>query len=333
MLYRTGVRVLEATVGVESTTPRLLPAFPLDVDVPSLLTDFREVAEIPWERGFDGRIVLENTAKLRWDYQRLGRTARIRGPLLAAGREASDRRYSLWGNQGFLYRFVLFLLELRHGVYSFHAAGLYDEGRQVLYVIAGGAGSGKTVFLLSGLERGLKLFSTETVHVRLEEGHASWLKGSLVDNIRAGTLIQDFPGFRPPELATLARDTAWRTKIALDLGRFQSRLDILRDPDVVLIFPRIEEGRAGHIATPMTDLRISAKAVFDNISQKIAETFVLVESLAVPGFDSPALAAARWRAARTLLAHRTLRTAVSVLSDPAHCWGDLIIEGGKKETS
>jgi hypothetical protein len=323
MMPRTGLQILNATVGVEFDTPRLLPHFPLKVEVPSLLTDFRNVLAVPFTRGLDGKIVLEQTPSSRWLYRRAGRTARFRGPLLAAERKASDLRYSLWGNQGFLYRFVLYLLELRHAVYSFHAAGLYDELRHALYVVAGGAGSGKTVYLLSGLMRGLKLFSTETVHFQLEKRGVIWSKGSLVDNIRLGTLIQDFPQFCPPDVARLSGDAIWRKKIALDLGRHQSEQDTLDNPDVVLIFPRIEEGRPGFVATPMADRRISAKAVFDNISQKIAETFVLYDALAVPGFETSALAEARWRAAASLVAHPSTRTAVAVLSNPAQCWGDL----------
>ncbi len=323
MTHRTGLRILNATVGVEADSPRLLPQFPLKVEVPSLLTDFRNVLAVPYGRGFDGTIVLEQTPSSGWLYRRAGRTARFRGPLLAAERKASDLRYGLWGNQGFLYRFVLFLLELRHAVFSFHAAGLYDERRHTLYVVAGGAGSGKTVYLLSGLTRGLGLFSTETVHFRFEKRGVAWFKGSLVDNVRLGTLIQDFPQFCPPDVARLTGDEIWRKKIALDLGRHQSVQDILSSPDIVLIFPRIEAGRPGFVATPMDDRRTSAKAVFDNISQKVAETFVLYDALAIPGFDSSGLAAARWHAAVSLIAHPATRTAVAVLSNPAQCWGDL----------
>ena len=166
--------------------------------MPSLLTDFREVEEIAYPARPDGRISLYGTTGGDIEYSFRNDHAVFRGPLRKFERSASDARYSLWGNQGFFYRFVLYLLELRHAVFSFHACGLYDERNHRLYVVAGGAGSGKTVYLLSGIGKGLTLFSTETVHFRFGRSGLAWYKGSLADNVRLGTLVHDFPMFCRP---------------------------------------------------------------------------------------------------------------------------------------
>ncbi len=324
MLHRTGAQILEATVGLESNSRTLLPRFPPPVEVPSLLTDFREVREIPYPVRPDGRIVLAQTRSGPAAYSLSGRTAVFHGPFLDLERKTSDIRFSLWGNQGFLYRFVLYLLESRHGIFSFHAAGLYDERADRLFVVAGGAGSGKTVYLLSGLAKGLSLFSTETVHFRFEAGGLTWFKGSLIDNIRLGTLVHDFPEFCPRELGGIRGDAVWRNKIALDLSARQSSRDKLVQPSLVLVFPHIEEGRPGFLAHPLDDPNTAAKSVFDNLSQKIAETVVLYDRLPVPGFDNAALAGKRLKASQALVKHGSVERIAAVLSNPAECWGDLM---------
>ena len=110
-----------------------------------------------------------------------GEKARFKGPFLKLTQEASDLRFSLWGNQGFLYRYALYLLEKKHRIYNFHACALFHEKKDQMFVVIGGAGSGKTVYLLSGLIKGLKLFSTETVHFRIEKNAVTWFLGSLVE--------------------------------------------------------------------------------------------------------------------------------------------------------
>jgi hypothetical protein len=324
MRYRTGLQLLQATVGVEADARSLLPTFPLKIDVPSLLTDFRDVAEIPFPKRPDGRIEVHDESGEAPGFSLENDVAVFRGPLRKLERGASDARYSLWGNQGFLYRFFLALLERHHAVYSFHACGLIDERTRRLYVVAGGPGSGKTVYLLSGIAKGLKLFSTETVHFQFARGGLTWFKGSLVDNVRLGTLIHDFPRFCPPALAGEKGEGVWGRKVALDLSRVQAARDTLLSPPVVLILPHIEEGRPGLTVTRIEDRRAAAKAVFDNISQKIAESFILDDRLAIPGMDTSALSAARLTVASLLVGHRTIESISSVLSNPAECWGDFI---------
>jgi hypothetical protein len=321
---RIGVRVLETSVRVRANDAALLPRFPLRIEVPSLLTDFHDPRAADAPAAADGEIILEDRPKGPLTFVLRGTTARFSGPLVRAESEASDPRYTLWGNQGFLFRFILRLLEEKHAIYSFHAAGLYDEAADTLYVIAGGAGRGKTVYLLSGLDRGLKLFSTETVHVRLGRRGAVWFKGSLVDNVRLGTLAVDFPSFAPAGIAAVREDDLWRQKTALDLSARQTARDRLTAPRVVLIFPHIEEGRPGHVLAPVVRRESAAKAVFDNIAQKIGETVVLDDALAIPGLDSAALAAARWALALRLVRSASVIRIASVLSNPRECWGGLL---------
>ncbi len=325
-MYRQAVRVLKATIAIISNRESLLLSFPLPLEVTSLLTDFKEVTNIPYPSDPDGRISIREMPAVKPSIRISGERAVFCGPFISLTKQASDLRYSLWGNQGFLCRFALYLLEKNHQVYSLHACGLFQAEKNRLVVIAGGAGSGKTVYLLSGLEKGLKLFSTETVHFTVKAGGILWFMGSLVDNVRLETLRRHFPSFLPPALPSSAAvpRAPWQDKIAIDFSSYRYSEDVLFGPDVVIIFPRIEEGWDAFLLSPMENPARAAKALFDNISEKLAETVVLYDRIPAPGLDNSDLARARLRAAETLALSSHTRLVASVLSSPGQCWGDLL---------
>ena len=321
--FRSGVRILEATVAITSNRKSLLPVLPFPLEVTSLRTDFREVEKIPYPCGADGsiRIVEDPSALPRCRI--MGARTVIKVPLITLSRRASDLRFSLWGNLGLLYRQAVFLLEKKHGIYNLHACALYQPGRHRLYIIAGGAGSGKTVYLLSGLERGLALFSTETVHFRREGRRLRWLMGSLVDNVRVGTLRRHFPGFLRPD-QTVPGEEEWRKKWAIDLSSYRWRENHLIDPEIVILFPRIEEECRTLLVHRFSDERETVRFLFANISEKIAETIILYDRIPVPGFDHAALAEARRIACRKLARHPNASFCGAVFSGPERCWGDFL---------
>jgi hypothetical protein len=321
--FRTGVRILEATVALASNRKSLLPRLPPPLEVKSLLTDFRAVERIPYSSRADGRITVRDKPGVRPSYRLSGTRAVFSGPFIDLTRKATDLRYSLWGNQGFLYRFTLMLLELKHRIFNLHACALYQPQRHRLFIVAGGAGSGKTVFLLSGLERRMTLFSTETVHFRKVRGRFHWFKGSLVDNVRIGTLRRHFPSFLAGDSGS-SSGAEWQTKIALDLSSFGWPGERLIEPETVILFPRIEEGREEFILSPFRDHRQTAKALFDSAAEKIAGSVVLYDRLPVPGLDRTELAEERWRTGEALARNPKTVFCASVLASPRCCWGDLL---------
>ncbi len=154
----------------------------------------------------------------------------------------SDRRYSLFGNLGFVFRYVIHALERYHDTWSFHASAMVDD-KGDLWLIPGGAGAGKTVFLLEGLTRGWTIFSTEMTHVRLTDGGYEFYKGSLFDNIRLGTLLYDFPAV----LERLGTDApAVEGPLGLeDRARPPARADAVRRPGEPVPPHRQPEGGVG----------------------------------------------------------------------------------------
>lgn len=322
-MFQTAVNILKATIGIRSNKEEILPVFPLKVAVESLLTDFRSVEEISCSNNLDGYITVED-AEGNLEYKLLDTGVIFRGPVSRLHEETSDRRYTLWGNQGFLYRYALYLLEKKHGIYNFHACALYREDRDVLYVIIGGAGSGKTVYLLRGIEKGLKLFATETVHFRMDKNDIIWYKGSAVDNVRYGTLIHDFPRFLPAG-NTPDRQDIWQKKIAIELSAFCTQKESIINPQAVhILFPRIEKGFEQTLWKPIKDNKRAAKILFDNITEKLAQTTLLYDELTVLGLDEKDLAKNRLRTIQKLASHDTVAEISAVLSNPKECWGNIL---------
>jgi len=322
-MFQTAVKILKATIGIQSNQEGLLPFLPFGVEVESLLTDFRRVEQISYTESLDGSISVEDAEEVP-TFESHDTGVIFKGPFSRLQKEASDPRLTLWGNQGFLYRYALYLLEKKHSIYNFHACALYQESKDTLFVIIGGAGSGKTVYLLSGLDKGLKLFSTETVHFQMDKGDVIWYMGSVVDNVRYGTLIHNFPRFLPSGDIPDPRDV-WQKKIAIELSEFCTQKETIINPRAVhILFPRIEKGFEQTVWNPIKDNKKAAKGLFDNITQKVAETNVLYDKMTVLGLDTIDLANARLRAVQELAIHRTVKEISSVLSDPKNCWDNVL---------
>jgi hypothetical protein len=318
-MFETALKILEATVGIRSNRKDLLPALPSRVEVESLLTDFRDVDEIPCGDNLDGYLSIEDTDG-DFTYEFRKNCVMFKGPLSRMQKEASDPRYTLWGNQGFLYRYILYLLEKSHSIFNFHACALYQEDIDRLFVIIGGAGSGKTVYLLSGLEKGMKLFSTETVHFRMTENDLFWYMGSVVDNVRHGTLLHDFPRFLPPgDVPDI--QSVWEKKIAINLASYCAQEEIIKNPHSIhILFPRIEKGFEQPVWNSIRNTRKAEKLLFDNITEKLAETTLLYDKHPVSGLDNHDLASTRLESVKKLANHQTIEEIGSVLAGPKNCW-------------
>jgi len=322
-MHQKAIRILEARVGIETNERDLLPQLPLKIEIQSLLTDFNEVQEIPYSSDCDGYISVREEQTQEATLEFSGGNLKLRGPFINLTQEATDLRFSIWGNQGLVFRYTLFLLETKHQIFSLHGCALLEEEKNRLYLIAGGAGSGKTVFLLSGLEKGLKLFSAELIHFRIKKGAVKWFMGARVDNVRIGTLKHHFPGYMPDIHLSEPKDE-WQEKIALDLTAHKTEKDSLLDPEIVIIFPRVEEGRQGFHLTPIEEKRKAAKLIFDNIAQKLSETVILYDKIPLVGFDNTRIAQTRLRTVNEIVQHRAIAKVGSVLSNPKECWGNLL---------
>jgi len=322
-VYKSALKILKTKIGIETNRKELLPNFPLKTEVKSLLTDFHDVKKILYDSDLDGEIIIHDR-EIKPIVKFLGQKAILTAPFLRLVKNASDLRFSLWGNQGFLYRYTLYLLEKKHRVYNLHACALYHKEKGTMFVIAGGAGSGKSVYLLSGLSHGLKLFSTETAHITENKGIITFYMGSLIDNVRLETLLFHYPQFLP-DLDIPESIDYLNKKIALDFSSYKEyHKEIINPNELHILFPRIEKGQKKFILNPITDSRKAAKVIFDNISQKITETFLIYDNIPVLGFDEKNMALERLNFANRLVQHESIKNIATVLSNPEDCWGNLL---------
>lgn len=321
MVYRKAVKIVKVKIGLEADNKKLLPDLPFSAEVSSLLTDFHKVEEISISSNLDGYIKIEDNEEKDFKIKYKKEGIHLSGPVSHFKKKSSDPRYSLWGNQGLLYRYTLYLLEKKYSIYSFHACSLYQEEKDRLFIIAGGAGSGKTAFLLKGLLSGLKLFSTETTHFSVSSNEIKWFKGSLIDNVRLETLYSHFPDFISPSLDFQIQISG---KKAVELSAYQAEFDLKTDfSSIYIIFPRIEEGRKGCLYHPLEE-KTCKRILFENISQKLAETYLLFEYIPLLGLDEEDMAKRRLKAVSKLLSSSVETKCFSVISNPEECWGNFL---------
>ena len=330
-LHRRAIRIVHARLGLVSNNRELITRSEYFTDrVPqSLLTDYHRVDDLPWDggpAGVDAEIRIIDTPGLAPAIALESDRVLAVGDWTALEAANSDRRYSLFGNLGFVFRYAIHALERHHDTWSFHASAMVDD-KGDLWLIPGGAGAGKTVFLLEGLARGWTIFSTEMTHLRLTAGGYEFYKGSLFDNIRLGTLLYDFPAVLERLGTELpASKDPWGSKIALDLGHVQTPSDVLVSPSLRIVNPKVESGRDRAVVTRLDRREKLVKLLFDNATEKHGNTVLLYDRIPVPSLDTPALMARRLGAMQALVDRATIKSARSTLCGARNCMEGLLDE-------
>jgi len=233
----------------------------------------------------------------------------------------SDKRYSLLGNQGLLFRFILTLLERRHGVYNFHACALYHEDEDRMLVALGERGSGKSALMLAALDRGLfKLFGTEIVHVAVTDEGVTFYKGTLRNNARVGHLIYDFPRVADAIGVKFSKlEDPWGTKVQVNLERYGTKSDVIVDPEIIFVIPRIEEDSRVCRFGEIRERRRVVRPLLENLCDKITSLALIYENVPVGSLDDPYLMRRRLEFVEKLMSKgRNIRT-LSLFASPHNC--------------
>jgi len=323
-LFKRTIQLSRATMRLLSNTRDLIyaPEYFQERRVQSLLTDFHEVRDVDSDCEPDGTVIVCDVAGMLPSVQVSAALVVVVGDFARLEAEAKDKRYTLFSNMGLLYRYSLATMERVHNVYSLHASAMYVPARNELVVVLGEAGAGKSVFLLQGILGGYRVFATELLQFQRDGRDCVFLKGSLLDNLRLGTLVYDYPdAMRELGLSLRPTRDAWERKMTVDLGTFASSEDELRNPNLVLLFPHIESGVFDPTVHEIADKRSLTKMLFDSATAKIGGTTLLYECLPVGSFDTPELMAKRLGAVRGLLDEENRFTwrARRVLAAPRNC--------------
>ncbi len=328
-----GLQVVLARVGLLSNNPAVLnmPAY-LDPQLQkanpriwSFLTSLYAAEDIPFESGMDGYIYVFDSKDAIPDISaspdRIVLSGDISGYEQELEANPSFKRWTLFGNAGVLSKFSYTLLERCHGMLSFHATSMYDEERNEMYVIVGSPGAGKTVMMLEGsLRRGYKIFATEMTHVHFTERGATFYKGSLYDNIRVSTLVDDYPEAREMlRIENMNPEKVGEAKVGVDFAPVQTRDDIIVNPRMNWLFPRIEAESSKAIFTDVKDSSTLVKMLYENASEMIVRPRIYYGRLALSLIDYPNSAANRLALCKKLVENTVTSQAKSIFAGAKKC--------------
>lgn len=321
-MFKRAVKILAARIGLVSNNKQLItePKYFEGQVMESLLTDIHSIKRIPFSNDLDAYFVVIDEPNAPPQVKVTGKVLTATGDFSRYEKECSDNRYSLFGNLGLFFKFLMATLERCHRIYSFHASSMFSSSRNTLLLVMGGAGAGKTVFLLKGLEDDWRIFSTEMTHFKFTDQGYEFYMGSLYDNIRLGNLIYDFPQVAKKLKVKIPAGIAdvWGHKIAINLRHLAAKPCYL-NPQVIVIDARIESNRETPIVKTITRKEKIVKMLFDNASEKLGPTLVFYDLIPVGSFDTPSLMRARLQVMSRFVEEVKLNTVKSVLAGAKNC--------------
>jgi hypothetical protein len=290
-MYKRAVSIAQARIGIVSNNEKLVtePRYFEGQILESLLTNIHSIQPIPYTNDLDAYFVALDDPNIQPQVKVTEKVLLATGDFSRYERECSDNRYSLFGNLGLFFKYLLVTLERYHHVYSFHASSMFSPSRNTLLLVVGGPGAGKTVFLLKGLEDDWQIFSTEMTHFKFTDQGYVFYMGSLFDNIRLGTLIYDFPEANK-RLKVEIPDVpdVWGHKIAIDMRHIAGQPHYV-NPRVTIVDAKIESGRDTPIIKTITRKEKVVKLLFDNATEKFGSPVVLYDRIPVESLDTPEL--------------------------------------------
>jgi len=321
-MVKRAMKIVEARMGLISNNGRLItePRYFAGQVMESLLTDIHSIQPIPYSDDLDSYFVVIDEPNIQPQVKITEKVCTCTGDFTRYESECSDNRYSLFGNLGLFFKYLLVTLERYHNIYSFHASSMFSPSRNTLLLVVGGAGAGKTVFLLKGLEDDWRIFSTEMTHFRFTDKGYEFYMGSLYDNIRLGNLIYDFPKANeklkveiPPGITDV-----WGHKIAIDMKHIAAEPRYI-NPRVTVVDARIESGREQSIVKTVTRKEKIVKILFDNATEKLGPTLVFYDVIPVETFDTPELMRRRLQIMTRFVDEVQLNPVKSVLAGAKNC--------------
>lgn len=285
----------------------------------SLLTNINSIEPIPYTDNLDAYFIALDEPNVQPQVTVTEKVLLATGDFTRYEKECSDNRYSLFGNLGLFFRYLLVTLERYHHIYSFHASSMFSPSRNILLLVVGGPGAGKTVFLLKGLEDDWQIFSTEMTHFTFTHRGYVFYMGSLYDNTRLGNLIYDFPQVKE-KLKVEIPDVAdpWGHKIAIDMGNIAAQPQYL-NPRVTVVDAKIESGRDIPIVKTITRKEKIVKLLFDNATEKFGVPFILYDCIPVESLDTPDLMAKRLEVMYRFVEEVSLGPVKSTLASTQSC--------------
>lgn len=320
-MYRRAVKIVQAKIGIISNNEKLItePRYFEGQVMESLLTDIHSIESIPYSKDLDAYFIAIDDPNIHPQVKVNEKVLLATGDFTRYEQECSDNRYSLFGNLGLFFKYLLVTLERYHDIYSFHASSMFSPSRNTLLLVVGGPGAGKTVFLLKGLEDDWQIFSTEMTHFKFTDQGYFFYMGSLYDNIRLGTLIYDFPEANKRLKVEIPNvPDIWGHKIAIDMRHIAAQPQYL-NPLVTIVDAKIESGRDVPIVKTINRREKIVKLLFDNATEKFDSTIILYDRIPVQSLDTPDLMMKRLQAMYRFVEEVKFNPVKSCLASAKNC--------------
>lgn len=287
----------------------------------TLLSDFSSLDDITFGPDLDGYLHIIDSPNSPLEVSMNRNVLYVSGDLTGLEKSVSDLRFSVFGNLGLFSRFVMTLGEMKHDEFSYHSSVTYDERKNRLILAIGGAAAGKSCCILAGLNRGFKLFSTERAHFQIIDGKVVFYRGSTVDNVWNTNMYYDFPELMTKLNATNIPKPEGRfgIRVPVDMTSVICEKEIVIDPEVVLLFPVLQINDTPLNVKELPKDGKLKKLLFDNAGDKIGQTFMFYERLAVPALESSELAQKRLVFIEKFMETARITKALSIITGPKTC--------------
>lgn len=334
MMYTSALNVIGTKIGLISNNKALVEADEwLDADfqarkpsIWSILTALPAPARIQYDAAqMDAFFVMIDSPDVVPNVTYSGDTCTLTGDFSKWEGSEKDLRWNIFGNVGIFFAFCLITLEKVRNIHSMHASALYNPDTNLMLVVAGSSGSGKTVLQLEALlNHGYQVFTTEMTHFRVDEEGCTFYRGSIYDNIRIGNLVYDFPeAIERFHIDVPEVEDKWETYLPVNFGPWSTEQTEIRNPRTVFLFPRIETGRKDCVLNTNPGKGGFIRSMFENAGEKIYKTQVSYCDGACfchAAFDCQEMAQRRLADIEKLLNMEFVTDRIKMLASPKDSW-------------
>lgn len=289
----------------------------------SLLSNFHLLKEIPFSSTHHAYVVITDSNHLPFATACTERELYISGPISQLEDQTDDKRAAIFGNMGLFSKFLIQVLE-KHGIYSFHSTSFYHRDSNRLFLVLGGTGSGKSTVLLKAIHDGYEVFGTELTHVQYCGDDVIFHKGSVYQNCRVGNLVEDFPSLIERfSIKGVPDENIWHSYLSVDFSCTATPEDSFKNPEVVMLFPRIEADRKIPETFRMSKQGIESK-IYDNFCEKISPPSYVYSHEFVPTVDTYDAVLRRQAFAKRLAAYSGLKEVWRNMANPHMCLDSIL---------
>jgi len=319
------IQIVEAIFQITTNAPWLVTAQEYfgPYDVQSLLTNYYTVVDVPLDdpRAITAQVILLDVPGMPLEIRADPGLLWIAGDMTHLEKTVYDRRYTIFGNMGYFFRYSLAALQRHHHIVSMHASSFYHPEKNELLVVGGSTGAGKSVYLFEGLKEGYQVFTAEMTLFSIDSDGITFYKGALHDNVWTGSIQGEYADIIKSKLGVQKLDQRqnFLAKAVVDLTPVTTAADTIHNPKTLMLLSRVEQDRQTCSATPIKDPLTAAAKVYECASEKLQPGFILYERYAAPAVDDAALQAERLRLCQMFVEGPWMRDVRKVVAGPTNC--------------